>query len=206
VREPWLDVNIDNAGAAIAAAVNGKDVVRQGDVFSWISPITHNGESVQGNPGQMIAFTAQLKSSAGVPRPNVKVQFAVTLNTGSSSMQLNSTYVVPTQAFTDSSGMVQVRVTVPADAPLGSTIQVQAATHSIWPQRYVDLTDPSNQDLIAIGSTFELTMTTDVVILGCITVVPESALGALSAVLAFAASFVVWIKVLKPKIHNNALG
>ena len=67
VRESWLDVNIDNQGASLASTANGKDVVRQGDLFNWISPITTNGTSIQGSPGQTLAFTAQLKNSAGTP-------------------------------------------------------------------------------------------------------------------------------------------
>ena len=203
VRESWLDINIDNAGAALASTASGRDVVRQDDLFNWISPITTDGASVQGSPGQTLAFTAQLKNSAGTPRPNVKVQFTVTLNSGGSNIQLNSPYVVPAEAFTDSQGMAQVTVTVPQDTALGSTIQIQASTKSVWPQRYVDLTNPDNQDLIAMGSTFNLTMTTNIAILGYITVLPESALGALSALVAFAAAFVIWTRVKKQKGPMN---
>jgi hypothetical protein len=199
VREPWLDVNIDNQGAIIANASSGKDVVRQGDVFNWLSPITADGASVQGSPGQTLSFTAQLKSLGGSPRPNVKIQFAVTLNNGSSSTPLNSTYVTPMEAFTDSQGIVHVSITVPQGTALGSTIQVQASTKSVWPQRYVDLTNADNQDLLAVGSTFDLTMTSNIAILGYITVLPESALGALSALGAFAAAFVIWTLVKKQK-------
>jgi len=63
----------------------------------------------------------------------------------------------------------------------------------------VDLTNPDNQDLIAVGSTFDLTMTSDIAILGYITILPESALGALSALGAFAAAFVIWTLVKKQK-------
>lgn len=204
-RESWVDVNIDNAGAALASQVSGKDVARQGDTLNWIYPITTDGGSVNGSPGQAIEFTAQLKDSTGTPRPNVKTEFAATLNDGSSSTPLSSAYVSPTEAFTDSQGMVQVTVTVPSDAPLGSTVQVQVSTHGVWPQRYVDLSDPSNQDLLALGSSFDLTTSSNIVILGYITVLPESALGALSAVAAFAASFIVWIKVLKPRFQQRTL-
>jgi hypothetical protein len=203
VREPWLDVTIDNEGAALASTASGKDVVRQGDTFSWVSPITADGESVQGSPGQMLTFTAQLKNSVGTPRPNVKVQFTVMLNNGASSVQLNSTYVSAAEAFTDSQGVVQVDVRVPSDTALGSTVQIQASTKSVWPQRYVDLADPSNQDLLALGENLDLTMSTNICILGHIMVVPESAVGPLSALGAFAASFIIWTKTKKPKGLGN---
>jgi hypothetical protein len=201
VRESWLDVNLDNAGAALATAATGKDVVRQGDVLSWVSPITTDGASIQGNAGQTVVFTAQLEDSAGNPRPNVKVQFTVTLNSGATNVQLNSTYVTPTEAFTDSQGRVQVAVTVPADTQLGSTIEIQASTQGVWPQKYLDLTNSDNQDLIALTPCFQLTTSTNICILGYITVVPESVLGALSAVTAFAAAFVIYTKVKQQKIH-----
>ncbi|MCW4009846.1 MAG: hypothetical protein NWF05_04415 [Candidatus Bathyarchaeota archaeon] len=200
VSEPWLDVTVNNEGTTLANIASGKDVVRQGDNLSWVAPITVDGASVQGSPGQTLTFTAQLKDAVGTPRLNVKVQFTATLNSDGSSIQLNSTYVVPAEGFTDSQGMVQVAVQVPSDTALGSTIQIQAATHSVWPQRYVDLTNPDNQDLIGIEDTFGLTTSTNICILGHITVVPESAFGALSALTAFAAAFAIWSKVKKTKI------
>ncbi|MCW4018574.1 MAG: hypothetical protein NWF00_07870 [Candidatus Bathyarchaeota archaeon] len=191
-RDSWLDINIYNTGIALAASANGHDMVRQDDQFNWLSPITSNGASIQGSPGQTVVFTAQLTNSGGTPRPNVKVQFTVTLNNEGSSIPLGAPYVTPAEDFTDSQGRVHVSVTVPEDTPLGSTIQVQACTRSVWSQRYVDLTNPDNQDLIAMGEPFGLTMSTNICILGYITVVPESALGALSALAAFAAAFIIW--------------
>ncbi|XES77062.1 MAG: hypothetical protein ACBZ72_12940 [Candidatus Bathyarchaeia archaeon] len=197
----WMDLSIYSAGEAQATAATGKDGVRQGDVLNWISPIPTDGGSVQGNAGQTIVFTAQLEDSTGVPRPNVKMQFTVTLNNGASNTELNSTYVTPAEAFTDSQGRVQVAVTVPADTQLGSTIEVKASTQGVWVQKFLDLTSENNQDLIAVTPCFQLTTSTNICILGYITVVPESILGALSAVTAFAAAFVIYTKGKKQKIH-----
>ena len=194
-REQWLDVNIDNAGAALANLANGKDVARQGDLFNWISPINVNMSSISANAGDTLTFRAQLTSSAGAPRANVKIQFTATLNI----MQLNSTYVNPAETFTDSQGIAQVSIRVPADTALGSTLEVKASTTSVWPQRYVDLTNPDNQDLIGTDSTFGLTLSTNICVLGNIHVVPESAYGALSAIGAFAGAFVIWARIKKQK-------
>ncbi len=191
--ESWMDTNIDSQGAALAASASGKDVVRQGDHFNWISPITSDGATTKGNPGQTITFIAQLTDSTGTPRPNVKIQFSASI----SGTQLNATYISASEVFTNSQGVAQVDITVPNDTLLGSTVTVQASTHSIWPQKYVDLTNPANQDLIAMGATFDLTLSTDVCILAYIMVLPESALGALSAVGAFAAAFVIFTKTRK---------
>jgi hypothetical protein len=193
-KEAWLSQSIDDAGNALANAVIGKDVVRQGDVFSWVSPISSNMSAVQGEPGKSVDFTAQLTSANGIPRSNVLVYFNVTLNTDGSQITLNSTYVTPTQEFTDSNGLAWVRVRVPADTPFGSTISVQASTKGVWPQLYVDNTDPSVQDLLAMGNTFELTVSTDVCILGYIHVVPESPLGALAAIGAAGVGYGVYVK------------
>ncbi len=110
--------------------------------------------AIQANPGQTVAFTAQLTTSAGTPRANVHVLFNATLNFNGQTQLLNSTYVIPASAFTDSQGKAQVNVTVPSDTLIGSTIAVEASTQSIWPQRYVDITDPATQDLIGIGTSY----------------------------------------------------
>ena len=198
-RESWLDQNIDNAGNAVATQAYGKDVVRQGDQFTWVTPITSNMSAIQANAGQTVNFTAQLTTSTGTPRPNVRVLFNATLSVGGESQLLNSTYVTPQEAFTDSQGMVQVSVTVPSDTLLGATIAVEASTQSIWPQRYIDVSDPSTQDLIGMGNTFQLTLSTNVSIFGFIQVLPESPIGTLAAFGAVGVGFVVWVKFRKPK-------
>lgn len=198
-RESWLSQTIDDAGNAVATQAYGKDTVRQGDQFSWVSPISSNMSAVPASAGDTVTFVAQLTKADGTPRPNVRVLFNVTLNNSGTPLQLNSTYVSPPEAFTDSQGNVQVNVTVPSDTPLGATLAVEASTKSLWPQRYIDVTDPSTQDLIGIGDTFQLTLSTNVCILGYITVLPESAYGALSALGAFAAGFAVWITIKRKK-------
>jgi len=104
------------------------------------------------------------------------------------------------QAFADSNGNAQVSVTVPSDAALGSTIQVQASTQSVWPQEYLDLTNnnPSLQNIIGIGPALCLTVSTSISITGFIMVTPESAIGALSMIAAFAAAFLIYTKLKRP--------
>jgi hypothetical protein len=198
-RESWLDPSLDDAGSAVAAQAYGRDVVRAGDVFRWVSPISNNMSTTQANAGQTVAFTAQLTTSTGAPRPNVKVVFNATLTFQSQTQQLNSTYITPLQAFTDSQGQVQVNVKVPADSLLGSNITVAASTQSVWPQKFVDVTDPSIQDLIGMGDTFQLTVSTNVCILGYIQVLPEAPIGTLLAVTAVGSGYVIWVKVKHPK-------
>jgi hypothetical protein len=195
--ESWMDMNVYNQGVVVAAIANGKDVVRQGDNFNWIAPITSDGATTKGNPGQAITFVAQLTDSAHQPRANVKIQFSAQID----GTQLNSTYISASETYTASQGIVQVTVTVPSDTPLGSTVTVQASTQSIWPQRYIDLTSSANQDLIGMSETLNLTLATNVCILAYIMVVPESAWGALSGIVAFAAAFVIYTQT--HKIRQN---
>jgi hypothetical protein len=104
------------------------------------------------------------------------------------------------QAFTGNNGKAQVSVTVPSDAPYGSTIKVQASTQSVWPQEYLDLTNnnPSAQDLIGIGPALNLTVSTNIYVLGYIMVLPESAYGALAAIVASAVAFIIYNKLKQP--------
>jgi hypothetical protein len=155
--------------------------------------------SVQANAGQTVTFIAQLTSAEGAPRANVRVLFNATLNVDSLVQRLNSTYVTPTEVFTDSQGMATVDVTVPSDTPLGATIGVEASTKSLWPQRFLDVTEPSTQDLIGMGDTFQLTLSTNVCIMGFIQVLPESSIGTFAAIGAFAAGFAVWVKIKQKK-------
>jgi hypothetical protein len=198
-RESWLSPSIDDAGNAVATAAWGRDVVRQGDVFSWVSPIQGNLSTTQANPGDTVTFTAQITSSQGTPRANVRVRFNATLNNGGAPLLLNSTYVSVASAFTDSQGHAQVSVTVPSDSPVGSTIAVEAATSSVWPQRYIDLGNPATQDLIGVDDTFQLTLTTNLCIFGFITVLPESQIGSIAAIGAFAAAFAAYVKIKQHK-------
>jgi hypothetical protein len=204
IRESWLDTTIDNAGSALAGAAYGKDVVRKTDIFNWISPISSNGSTTTAKLGEEITFTAQLKSSSNVPRANVRVLFSASLIVGGSKTPLDSTYVIPTMTHTNSEGKAQVTIKVPSNAPLGSSIEVKASTKSMWPQHYIDINDISTQDLIGIGETFELTVSSNICIIGYIMVVPESPLGALTAIGAFGAAFALWTKFKLPKKKINA--
>ena len=202
-RESWLDPTVDNAGDAVATQAWGKDVVRQGDQLSWVTPIMSNMSTIQADAGQSVNFTAQLTTAAGTPRANVRVLFNATLTTGEESQMLNSTYITPLEAFTDSQGMVQVTVTIPSDTLLGSTVAVEALTQSIWPERYIDVSDPATQDLIGVGNTFQLTVSTNLHILGFIQVLPESPIGTLTAFGAVTTGFAVWVKFKHPKKPKN---
>lgn len=200
VRESWLDAGIDSAGAALAAAALGKDVVRPGDVLSWVSPITGNLSAVQGSPGQAFTFIAKLTSSSGTPRANVQIKFSATLSDNGQVSQLGSPYISALSAFTDSQGKAQVQITVPATCQPGATVSVEAQTHSVWPQRYVDVTTPGTQDLIGVGDSFQLTVSTNICIYGFITVLPESPAGPLAVFGGgVAAGSVAYVKAKRAK-------
>jgi hypothetical protein len=201
--ESWLDTNLDNAGKNLADSAYGKDVARKTDVFTWIWPVAGNTISVQANPNEVITFRAQLTSASGVPRPNVRVLFSAILNALGSIQQLNTTYVNPMVTYTDARGVASVDIRVPPDTPMGSTIEVKASTRGMWPQQYIDITNTETQDLIGIGETFEMTTTCNLVILAYIMVVPESPLGALTAIGAFGAAFVVFKVKFKPSKKKN---
>ncbi len=194
-RPSWLDVAVDNAGNALSAQAWGRDVVRVGDVFRWVSPIQGNLTVTQANAGQTVAFTVQLSDSGGSARPNVQVLFNATLERHGQSILLNSTHVSPAAAYTNSLGQAQVSILVPSDIAPGEVVSVEASTKSIWPQRYIDVNYPSIQDLIGLGDAFELTLSTNVCVFGFITVLPESPIGALAAVGAVGGGSAVWVKI-----------
>jgi len=188
----WLSTSLDNAGTALAEEVKDKDVVRQGDVFQWIEPITTNQSAVMGDPGETITFKAKLTNSVGTPRPGVRILFSATLRPD--NIALDSTHISPSVTHTDSSGIAAVDVTVPEDMTNGKSIEVKASTKSVWPQLYLDLNDVARQDLIGIGTTFELTVSTNVCVLAYILMIPEVPLGTLTAGVACAFAFVFWKK------------
>jgi hypothetical protein len=194
-RESWLDAAIDSAGNAVANQAVGKDVVRQGDLFSWVSPSATNMSAVQANPGQTLTFVSLLTSSAGTPRANVNVLYNATLTSGSTVTLLNSTYVSASSVLTDSNGRTQITVKVPADTAPGATIAVEAATKGVWPQHYIDLANPSTQNLLGMGDAFQLTLKTNLCIYAFITVLPESPVGPIMAIGAVGAGFAAYVKV-----------
>ncbi len=190
VKPSWLSASYDAAGSVLADEAWGKDILRDGDVFQWVSPVTFNQSSVVANPGQTITFMAHLASSGGAPRANVRVVFTATLQPG--NVVLSSTYVNPGVAFTDNNGDVAVNVEVPSDAAVGTSIEVKAHTYGVWAQQYLDLTNPNAQDLIATDTAFSLTLSSSVSITTYLFVVPESSLGALTVLVACFGSFGVW--------------
>jgi hypothetical protein len=191
-KPSWLSTSLDNAGNALAEEVKNKDVVRQGDVLQWIEPVTTNQSAVKGDPGETITFKVKLTDANGTPRPNVRVIFKATLRPD--NIALGSTYISPSVTHTDSNGIAAVDVTVPEDIQNGESIEVKASTKSVWPQLYLDLNDVARQDLIGTGTTFELTVSTNVCVLAYILMIPEVPLGTLTAGAACAFAFVFWKK------------
>ena len=192
VKPPWLYTNFNNWGTALAAIATGKDVVRQGDVFQWIEPVTTNQSAVVGKPGDTITFKAKLTDADNNPRVGVRVLFTATLRP--LNVELDSTHISPSVTHTDSNGIAEVTVKVPETIHNGESVEVKASTKGVWPQRYLDLNDDCRQDLIGIGTTFELTVSTNVCILAYITVIPEVPLGTLTAGAVCAFAFVFWKK------------
>jgi len=192
VKPAWLSIDLNSAGSDLADTAKGKDVVRQGDVFQWIEPITANNSAIMGDPGKIITFKAKLTDASETPRSNVRIIFSGTLKPG--NIELNSTHVYPSVTYTDSSGIAEVTVKLPSDMQNGASIEIEASTKSVWPQLYLDLSDNNTQDLIGIGTTYELTVSTNVCILAHISVIPEVPLGTLTAVAACAFAFVFWTK------------
>ena len=189
-KPSWLSAELDAAGAALAAEVMGKDVVRQGDVFQWITPITTNQSAVMGNPGETITFKAKLTDASGTPRSGVKVVFTAIRTPD--NVELDAAHVYPAVTHTDSSGIAEVTIKVPEDICNGESIQVKASTKGVWPQLYLDLNDNQRQDLIGMGTCFELTVSTNVCVLAYIQVIPEVPLGTLTAGAACAFAFMFW--------------
>ncbi len=195
-----LPSSIENATANMAGNATGKDVVRQGDELNWVSPATGNVTAV---PGQTVTFQVQLTNSTGYPRANVQVDFNATLTFSLGVTEvLNSTYVKTAQTFTDSNGIAQVAIRVPSDTPLGSAIKVQASTQSVWPKEYIDLTSQTStaQNLIGLGAALSLSVSTNISVTGFILVTPESPLGSMASIMAFAAAFAVYMKIRRPKL------
>ena len=188
----WLTTDLDNVGSALADEVLNKDVIREDDVFQWIEPVTTNQSAVAGEPGETVTFKAQLTDAYGTPRESVKIIFSAVLCPD--NVELNAANVYPAEAHTDSDGIVEVTVTVPDDVTNGDRVEVVASTKSVVPHMYMDLDDERRQDLIGIGTTFELTVSTNVCVLASILVIPEVPLGTLTAGLACGFAFMFWKK------------
>ena len=192
VRPYWLDTGVDSDGKALADFAKGKDVVREGDVLQWIEPVTTNKSAVMGNPGETVTFKAKLTDKSGTAKAGVKIIFSAVVSP--TDVELGAANVYPSETHTDSNGIAEVTVKVPDDIKNGERVAVTASTKSVWPQLYMDLRDDARQDLIGIGTTFELTVSTNVCVLAYIMVIPEVPLGTLTAGAACAFAFVFWKK------------
>jgi hypothetical protein len=147
---------------------------------------------VTGNPGETVTFKAKLTDAYGTPRAGVKIIFSAVLSPA--NVELDAAHMYPAETHTDSDGIAEVTVKVPESIQNGERVEVKASTKSVWPQLYLNLDDEGRQDLIGIGTTFELTVSTNVCVLASILVVPEVPLGTLTAGVACGFAFMFWKK------------
>jgi hypothetical protein len=168
VRPYWLDTGVDS------------------------EPVTTNKSAVMGNPGETVTFKAKLTDKSGTAKAGVKIIFSAVVSP--TDVELGAANVYPAVTHTDSDGIAEVTVKVPDDIKNGERVEVKASTKSVWPQLYMDLRDDARQDLIGIGTSFELTVSTNVCVLAYIMVIPEVPLGTLTAGAACAFAFVFWKK------------
>ena len=200
-----LDQSIITQATNLVSSDSGMNVALQGDKLTWLSPFSGLSGSTPANPGETIPFQVQLSDSSGDVKSNVQIDFTASITPAGSSLStpLDSSFVSPTLAYTDDDGIAHVSVTVPPDAPYGSTVTVTASTQSVWPVEYLDLTtqNPGTQNLIGVSPALSLTTSYSIHISGTIFVLPESAWGGLSALVACAASFIIYYKV---KPHTKA--
>ncbi len=193
--------------------------------LEWITPSTGtpgNQISTYDTAGATVTFTVQLADSSGhaihalsytdsdnnahVVPLNAKVDFIGTITAPGSK--------TPTPLFSqtgctvDSNGQAQITVAVPKNAQYNAEIQVTASVQCVEPVAYLDLRSISDQgstqNLIAAGTTFDLTASYNIYVTASLFVLPESAYGALSAVVAFAAAFLIYAKIKRPaKLANQ---
>jgi len=155
----------------IMALVNeaaNKDVIRENDIFEWITPVPGNNTYIIANPGDTITLEAKITNSTDHPRSGVKVEFSIT----------GGGYLNTVVGWTNSEGIVTVEVTVPNHV---ADIEVKASTRGVWPQKYIYL-GGNRQNLLGIDTTYELTVSTNIWIIANIHVIPELPFGTLAAV------------------------
>jgi hypothetical protein len=165
---------------AFCSEASGKDVVRNGDILEWVSPQAGNNTIIVAGHGETVTLVARighLENGDWVARSGVKVLFSAT---GGDSLD-------KTFDWTNSSGMVEVQVTIPDGA---GSVEVKASTKGLWPQKYLDLSG-NQQDLIGIGTTYELTVSTSMFIIAYIHVVPEVPLGTLTVIATCFAAYIL---------------
>ncbi|MGA2387225.1 MAG: hypothetical protein ABSG33_11930 [Candidatus Bathyarchaeia archaeon] len=201
---PYADFSLDSSITGPAASLvsslsagGGMNVARTGDQLQWIAPFVGTEGSTNitsADAGKPVTFQVQLGDSSGhaLAIQNVQIDFTA----------LGST----TPEYTDSNGIATYAYVVPQSAQAGSTITVTASTQSVWPVEYLDLTtaSPGTQNLIGVGPTLGLTTSYNIQVAGSIFVLPESAYGALSALTACAASFLIYHR-LKPQTRKRSL-
>ena len=195
-----LDSSITNQATSLVSSLSaggGMNVVRAGDHLQWISPFVGTEGSANvtsAEPSQPITFQVQVTDSSGQPLAikNVQIDFtAVSLTT---------------PEYTNSNGVATYTFVVPPGTHAGITLAVTASTNSVWPVEFLDLTtaSPGTQNLLGVGASLGLTASFGVNISGYVFALPESAFGALGALVAFAAGFLIYYK-LKPQAKQPKL-
>lgn len=196
-----LGPSIISAGTSLATEVAGMNVAYPESSTLTLSPSTSPASPIPATPGEKVTFQVQLTPA----RQNVQIDFSATLQ--GSSTPLDSTYVSPTKAYTDVNGQTAFSVTVPSNAPSHSIITVTASTQTVWPE-FLDLTGQSGQsgtqDIIGTSPTLDLAKSYSVSVAGSIYVLPESAYGAIAALAACAAGFIIYYK-RKPQTKLSKL-
>ena len=201
---PYADFSLDSSITGPAASLvsslsagGGMNVAQSGDNLQWIAPFVGTEGSTNitsADAGKPVTFQVQLRDSSGhaLAIQNVQIDFTAFGST--------------TPEYTDSIGIATYAYVVPQSAQAGSTITVTASTQSVWPVEYLDLTtaSPGTQNLIGVGTTLGLTTSYNIQVAGSIFVLPESAYGALSALTACAASFLIYYR-LKPQTRKRSL-
>ena len=152
-------------GLGLASEAYGKDVIRRGDTMEWLTPVGYVG------PGEEITLTVAVKraddsGADGSGRAGVRVLFETSAGT-----------LDKDEAFTDSNGEASVTLTAPSES---CVVEVKAHTRGVWPKVY--LRNGETQDLIGLGDGLELTLTTEVIVIARIFVVPEFPFGTIAAV------------------------
>jgi hypothetical protein len=185
-KQSWLTSADNTLGLNLAAAVAGKDVIRQTDTMSWTAPSgLADGGAVPASPGTSKYFEVQVKDNQGVGRAGVKITFEA------------SPLIAPTDVFTDSNGKAGITVNIPSDQAQGTSLDIKASTKGTYPQLYMNIADCDAQDLIGVDTCYNLTLDANAVVIAHINMIPEIEMGTLAAVSLMAFGFLAWTRKTK---------
>jgi hypothetical protein len=209
-----LAQSIITQASALVSQAMGMNMALEGATMRWVEPSTGSAGNPGGpisttaSPGSTVTFGVQVFNSTGDAQSNVQVEFNATISAvvagEDPSVTLSPSYINAPIAVTDSDGIAYVTVTVPPGTPMGSMITLTASSPTVWPVEYLDLltNNPGTQNLIGLSTQLDLTTTYNVYVQAYIFVLPESALGALSALVACGAGFAIYYRA-KPRIKQN---